>query len=492
MTVVDAINREKNMIARDIVAFVALAFLFRLGFALAIPRVIDSADSIHYLDTVKLFAAGRFSEISAIIPPLYPALGALVHLLVPDAERACQYVSFVCSVLLVVPVYMLSRDLHDRSSARIAALTIALWPWLADYGWRVSTESLAVFLWLLSVWLFVRGMTRSIDWLLVSAVAFFGLHAARAEGMFILFSSLIAALILCVKHEPRRLWRLAPFGIVCGLLLAAYAFYIHSISGVFTINYRVQFIGNTPEGSTVLKDFAHSLIKMVGEVPSIMLGWYLWLFAGAGLFCRTSLKRNLRMELAVLFFALVQWLIVLPVLSPSPRYIMATLIVVALWSARGIAAVAQQTSQLSRGRWLRFLPATGMVVLMLFHTATAVGAERFAAVPQQPIEYKLAGQWMRKHLEPGLLLCRKPQVGYYAGMVTTGPALDDTIASVIQRAHEVGAKYLVVDERYTAQLVPGLKPLLEPANAPPELKLLASDLSPYPGARIVVYEFVQP
>jgi hypothetical protein len=39
-------------------------------------------------------------------------------------------------------------------------------------------------------------------------------------------------------------------------------------------------------------------------------------------------------------------------------------------------------------------------------------------------------------------------------------------------------------------MIPSLEALLDPANAPDGLRLLKADLSPYPAARIVIYEVV--
>lgn len=94
---------------------------------------------------------------------------------------------------------------------------------------------------------------------------------------------------------------------------------------------------------------------------------------------------------------------------------------------------------------------------------------------------------MQEHLEPGLILSRKPQVGYYADMPTTGPAAEDDVPALIERARDTGARYVVVDERYTAGIVPGIASLLEPENAPPELVLMRA-FADWDKARVVVYE----
>jgi len=88
------------------------------------------------------------------------------------------------------------------------------------------------------------------------------------------------------------------------------------------------------------------------------------------------------------------------------------------------------------------------------------------------------------------VITRKPQVGYYADMPTMGPNSTATQEDIVALALQQGARYLVVDERYSVQLVPGLRPLLDPTNASADLKLLKADLSPFANARITIYQFV--
>lgn len=68
----------------------------------------------------------------------------------------------------------------------------------------------------------------------------------------------------------------------------------------------------------------------------------------------------------------------------------------------------------------------------------------------------------------------------------------DMADAIVALAEDVGARYLAVDGRYSAAIVPGLRPLLDPARAPDTPKLLRDDLSPYDGAKMVVYEIVVP
>lgn len=488
---VDDTRADRNVWA-TVALLLAAAAALRLGYVWAVPRVLDSADSVHYLRAAETIVQGRFFDLDPKIPILYPALTALASFGTHDLEGAGRLVSFLFSSLLIVPVFFLAAELHGRTSARIAGLLVALWPWLIDYGSRVATEATAVFCWMLAVCLFVRGMRgeRALGWILGAALAAFALHLARPEGTFVAVGAIGAGVILGWRNPRYDLRRLGMYVATLAALFMVHAAYLRVAIGHWTLNHRVGFIGDQPEGSTVLADLARTVVAMSSDVPAVMLGPVLWALAGAGLALPGTAPRRLRLELAVLYFAALQWLVVIPVLSPAPRYLMAAFVVLSLWAARGIEQSARIISQHTPSRLARLAPLGAAAAFMVFHLAASVGSERLGRdVPRQPWEYKVAGEWMRHHVEPGLIMTRKPQVAFYAGMDSAGPPLDASLAEILDQAERGGFAYLVVDERYTAQMVPALKPLLDPANAPDSLRPLRPDLSPYPNARLVIYEF---
>ena len=217
-----------------------------------------------------------------------------------------------------------------------------------------------------------------------------------------------------------------------------------------------------------------------------MLGPVLLPLIGVGLFMQPSEKRKLPLEFVLLYFVLVQWVVTLPVLSPAPRYLMAPIVVLSLWAAAGAVLIGGRWKAHDLGKRVWWLPAMAAVGMMVLGMVTTLGAEHVGRRPREPYEYKVAGQWMKENLEPGLIFTRKPQVGFYADMASTGPALEDSLAEALGRAQEAGAKYLVVDERYGLASMRGL---LNPDDVPKTLVLLETfDL--YPEARVVVYKLV--
>ncbi len=474
----------KRELRSDLLQLAGLAFAYRVLFLIAVPRVLDTADAIHYVETAVSFASGSLWGHDPKIPVLYPLLGALFSkLFIADMEWACRMVSFVASTLLVIPVYFLARDLHGRPAARVAGLIVALWPWLADYGCSVSTESLGVLLWVTGVFLFVRGVRERGGALYGGAVALFALSLTRPEGLFILFCTVPAAAILLWPFDRTKARRLFPFVVLCAALIVANTIYNRFLVGEATANYRIGFIVAEFDWMR----FVHTGVQTLSDVLPVMLGPVLFLFLGVGFFHPRATLRDGRLEAAVLLFALAQWGVSLFVLSPAPRYLMAPLIILSVWSASGIVLVTARITQTDRVGWfLRCLPLGALVTFFLMHAAVTMGSEHLGRPPREPREYKEAGRWMAEHLEPGLIFTRKPQVGFYAEMPSTGPVLEETLAQSLERARRAGARYVVVDERYTAAMAPALAPLLDPAKAPTGL-VHQQSFDTWPGCRVVVY-----
>lgn len=475
---------------KDVAGLLILATAYRLAFLWATPRVIDSADAIHYLQVARTFPPDWAYAVGERLPLLYSALGAFARLAVSDAERACMLVSFVSAALLPVPVYLLGRILHGRAPALLAGVLVCLSPWLADYGCRVAPDALAATLWFTALYTLVRAMRSGGVWPIFAALAFFALHLARPEGTFLLFAAPFGGLLLGVGAPGCRLRRLAPFVLIAATLLGMQALFLRGATGQAALNARVEDMGGLLDFLWVRGiDILRAAMQTWSHVLPVMIGPFFLLFAGLGLMGPSQRARDGRAEVLVGFYMLLQCTLAILSAYAEPRYVMAPVAAAYFWSARGIV-LATDTARAFPGRvrLMRFAPAACLAAVLLVSTAGAVLPEYLGRTPGLPREYQLAGEWMREHLEPGLILTRKPQVGYYAGMPTTGPVAADAVADAIVRARNAGARYMVIDERYTAKLIPGLAPLLEPSNAPPGLRLLRADLSPYPDARIVIYE----
>lgn len=491
---------------RGILALIVVAFLVRAAFVVGVPRVLDSADAIHYIETAKHLAAGEFAQTAQGVPILYPFLAVAAHTVTPDWETACIAVSFLASLLLVPLVYGLALDMHGARAARLAGLIVAMWPWLVSYAGRVGPDALGCTLWFATIWFVERGTRRGGAYPFGAAAAAVALAFTRAEGVFLLPAALAAAMVF-LRPCGGRLGRLAAIAVI-GMCLCVVVS-VHML-GYSPMGYRVVRIfqdwavtpfaveqmrtGNAAVNGVVthyvMIPLARTIYKTVFDVFPIMLGPVFITFLGVGLLSgwkSTSQPRRLSLEGYVLTVAVAQWLLTLPVLSPEPRYLMACFVVLSLWTVRGVLLVADDACEHRHGRWLARVPAGILLASLAVGLGLMVVEDRMRQTPNEPREYQIAGCWMKENLTPGLIFTRKPQIGYYADMPSTGPDLRDSLEKALMRARDVGARYVVVDERYTAKMAPALAPLLEPANAPPGLTHLKS-FAPFPEGRVAIYQ----
>jgi 4-amino-4-deoxy-L-arabinose transferase-like glycosyltransferase len=487
---VGVVANESKTGKGEIALWIGVALACRIVFLALSPRAIDSADSIRYLEVARDLSVRGIFEFDARIPVLYPALAAFIGLAIPDPEWAAILVSMCASVLLVWPIWRLADTMHGRPTARVAALTVCLWPWLIDYGCRVSPEALMSLFWFGALWALVQTVRCGGLWPYAAALLCFGLHLTRPEGVLLWLAAPFVALLLHDRKSGAHAARLIPFAILSVTCLVLYAAYMRSVTGEAVVSSRA----NVSSLHYVFVDrgveMAKAFIALFGNVLPVMLGPFLLVFAGAGFFMKSQQMRDLRLEAMVLAFAAVQFVLAGLSTYAEPRYIMNVVIAVSLWSARGIALTGAKAAVLERHQWVRILPVGGLIALFGVGLAANILPPLFGRMSYQPVEYRIAGKWMKENLEPALILCRKPQVGFYADMPSTGPAPRESVPEIVQRAYDAGARYLVVDERYSVAMIPSLEALLDPANAPDGLRLLKADLSPYPAARIVIYEVV--
>lgn len=470
-----------------------LAFIFRVCYLLFLDRAIDMADSIHYINMGVQFTGGDALEFDENLPVLYSVFGAIAHVFISNWEWAFWCVSLMASTLIVIPVYYLAFELHGIMSARISALLVAIWPWLVDYGSRIAPEALAVTLWFTSIYLLYRAMTDGGWTLWVAPLSFAALHLTRPEGTFMMLASPIAAAILVAKTDREHYRRWIQFTGTVIILLLAYAITMKVLIGTVTISYRAPMAGDTFDyfrrGGV---DMAKTFLQMNFNVIPVMLGPILLVFWGLGFFRPLALNRKFRLEAVILFFCFLQWALALAAFSPAPRYLMAVVVALSLWSVKGIEQLTLRAALNQRFAWLKWVPILLVVCTMLLGTAAEIAADKMGEIPRTPKEYRLAGNWLKENGERGLIISRKPQIGFYANMPAIGPPADVTPETLVAYVKETGARYVALDERYSAALIPGLNSLLFDPHSDTNFKLLRDDVSPYPGAKVVLYEVIVP
>ena len=478
---------------RDIAIALAVALLIRVAVLIISQRVIDMADAIHYINMARQFAQGEFLRFDENLPLLYSLLGAIGYLFLGDWEWAFWAVSLTASSCLVIPTYFIARELHGPTAARYTIALIACWPWLSDYGSRIAPEALAVTLWFGAVWLLYSGIRGSRSALIAAPLLFFALHLTRPEGTFLMLGSPIAAIILCYKNEDTATWkRLGIHTAAIISLTAVYALAMRLVVGTTTVSYRAPMSGDLLDYFTRgFVPLGETFMRLNFDVIPVMLGPLLLIFFGVGFFRYADATRKPRLEAYLLFFCAIQWGLTLANFSPAPRYLMTVVVALSLWSMKGLELTHDRIRYWPQHQWLRFIPALLIFGSFALGHAEGIAKRVLGAMPPTPVEYKTAGHWMRDNLEPGFIFSRKPQVGFYAEMPSMGPDISHTPEGLAEAAKDVGARYVVFDERYSAGILPALTPLLDDTFEHPHYTHLHT-VDVYPGTRVVIFELATP
>ena len=177
-----------------------------LLFILKIDAVINT-DGVYYISAAKQFAAGHVGEGLAIYPmPFYPFVIALAHLFIPDWVVAARLISYICVVSMLIPLYMLTRDLFDRQAAFWASLVFALLPESLRFTLSVMRDP---FFFLLFIWAvyFAQAVIRSkrVPHLLAAALCCLFSTFFRLEGIIVFPVYLSVLVILAfVRLEERK------------------------------------------------------------------------------------------------------------------------------------------------------------------------------------------------------------------------------------------------------------------------------------------------
>jgi len=202
---------------------VALPALILFALGLRLLLIATSAgvlrDAFQFILQAELLTAERW-DLALRCPqhPLTAALIALVQPLVGDWLLAGQVVSSVCGALVLVPVFLLTRDIVGSRAGLVAAAAAAVSPYLVRYSahvlsdapyWLLMSSALALGWWALSRRRLVLFPPAGV----VCGLA----YLTRPEGLTVPAIILLGCVVFVVRG-PRR--RRAALG--AGLFLAAF------------------------------------------------------------------------------------------------------------------------------------------------------------------------------------------------------------------------------------------------------------------------------
>lgn len=525
--------------------------------ALLLPQRIVWGDEPFYLWLGRNWLSGRgytFTGYSDVHhTPMYPLLSGLFYLLTrqftPSPAVGMELASDICyvlfGVLLVIPVFLLAKEMYRREVGYVSAFLLAIYPAISilPLFWGTLTEPPYYFFVYSGLLMTFLAMRRERIWAYFMAGVCFGLaYLTRPEA--VAYVAVGGLVLLLVKLFERRLFtrqmliRLTLYGVGFLLLFLPYAYYVAQETGSWMISEKagVTFVTciGLSEGDTKAFDqatwgldstgkevfffsresyhvsmfdvirtypseFLQLVIRNVRRFVSSLLSLrlfpvYFLPLIGLAFFKRPWDKPRAKGEL-LLLASLVPVGVFL-FFFIQDRYIATLLPTLVIWLALGAYELGLWLSQTVanllaghalRRRWLTVLIAVPTVVLLLFFALLLPRLVTYYTVTGsfRP-EHKTVGLWLKGNIPQGsVVMSRYPAIAFYADAYWE-PTPNAEYKQVLAYARANHVDYFVLDELETRELRPQLAFLLNEYAIPAELQLIYVDRSP--GGKLVVFK----
>ena len=175
--------------------FVIIAAAIAIRLIAAFQSAIVNADAAVYIHQARAIYYGDWEALDdtavKYLTP-YPVFIAVTRLIIGDWIVAATAVSLVFSVLMLIFLYLLSRQFFDRSIALCIFAVFAFHPLFVTAGIDIIKDPLAWCLLVAGMWLFVRGQTGA-RWLSLTASSILFAFAAwvRVESAMFFFAGAV-------------------------------------------------------------------------------------------------------------------------------------------------------------------------------------------------------------------------------------------------------------------------------------------------------------
>ncbi len=449
--------------------FLLVLFAVALRAIAALTRQMIQLDETAYVRMAENLAAGRgLLDITGLtathFSPLPSFYIAGLAVLVRNYVFAGYAVVAIFGGLILIPTYLLGRDLAGERVGLMAAALMAVTPIFVDYSSLIYSESVYIFFLLMGILFGYRMLRTSRAGHGVAAGAALGLaYLANPSAIFYLFAlAALAMIVAAVRKIPRLLpGTLIPFLLVFAVFAVPYVVFLHSQTGQWSYNGKLNagnvyssqhnitantlewdktFLSLTAGGSQIMiqslpeEDLvsyilkhplssAKTFVKQTAdaysqELPKVIPLWLLPLL-GLGLFASGWSRRRL-LDVGYLLLMMAPVVVILAMYAHD-RFFMPFVPLVMIWVAEGWSrlarwgqeTVSQVFSGSRRERLRRWTPwVIGAVVLAPLLAYSMFTVER----QTYPVGYRDAGEYIRQLAGSGQrVMSREYSAAFYAG-----------------------------------------------------------------------------
>jgi hypothetical protein len=518
------------------------ALLVRL-IALLQPQRIVWGDEPFYLWLGRNWLTGKGYSFTGYPDvhhtPLYPLLSGLSYLLtrtvIHDSARAMEMGSDLCyvlfGVLLVVPFYLLAKEMYGRATGTAAVLLLAVYPAVATAPlfWGTLTEPPYYLFVYTGLWLVLLAIRRERAELHALAGFSFGLaYLTRPEA--VAYVGICGGVLIGVRLFEKKLLRratligLSLFAIGFLVLLLPYTYYVYRQTGSWMVSEKagVTFVTciGLSEGNAAAFDRATwgldstgrevfffsresynvSIVGVIRAYPaefvqllvrnvrrffgsllsSRLFPYYFLPLIGLSFFKQTWDKRRVKGELLLL--ASLTPVLAFLLFFIQDRYIATALPTLVIWLGLGghelgvwlVGTVENLLPQRSlRPIWRGALVGLPTLLLLLYLVAMQPRAiAQYTNIGSFRTEHKTVGLWMKDNVPPSaVVMSRFPAIAFYAER-RWEPTPNAEYARLLTYARANAVDYFVLDEEETRDLRPQFAFLLDTGSVPPDLDLV--------------------
>ena len=509
-----------------IILIVVAAFLIRFMF-FSLHSVVE-LDGAYYISLGKnLIEDGLYRDLennlNTNLTPGMPIAIGLVNLIFNDGVLSARIVSALFGALLIIPVYLFTKRIYSRKEAVIAGILTASYSILVYISTLTYNDSLYLFLLITGLYLGWLSLKKEKLWMYVlTGILFSFSYLTRPEGFLIPFVFVLYYLLVYRKYEFKGILKLVLMLIVFLLVSMPWLYFIHENTNkwqittkggftylqreykVFTDEYEknlfslndektrirlnpYNFTGDTSTSTYVLQDINGFAKRYFSNFVSLVFNFFTSIFPIIFLLILIYglLEKKDRSLEAYLLIFLLYPLLISPVFGNESRWLLILVPILLIGVSRGITRLDNLNKKLNY-RFITILLAVLMIVAVLFVNQVV---DKNYEKNDQPIEHKIAGEWLKINAETGglvdqqnktnqnilvkaqsvsgkdyifegkTIMERRPWVSFYSGgrfVYLPYADYEDTIGYGCKNKVD----FLVVDSRYLERLRPQLKNLL--------------------------------
>jgi len=454
-----------------------------------------SRDGVVYLALAGYFKEGNLGKgLSHDFHPLYSLVIAALSYLIPGSALAGQVVSLVSGSLLVVPIYLLGKDLFGQRAGFLTGIIVAFHPYLARVSADVLSEGLYVFLFAGAVCAAWKSLkTRSLVGLFLTGILGALAYLTRPEGIGVV---IVAGFWIFMIQRPSPVQRrdLAALGLlVFGFLIFAspYLVYLKKDTGHWILTRKKSIKGlvgiekssglpvdrggpswpglglqqksaksreargdfgrgseffSSHTWSGDIKVFLELSLKFVGTYHPLLIVFLMITFINTKKL-NVPDKGNWFLLSFYLLYVPVLYLLLLNAGYVSRRHWLPLVALGLFWAALGMERARDFVQQrLERsGRWP--IPSSqGLLIAILAVTLVVLLPKTLKPQRRDKIWIRRAGTWIAQNAPPrSRVMSSDPRVAFYAGGVYVATPGKNLLAGIEEMAVERKMDYLVLN-----------------------------------------------